>query len=90
MTIGSKLGQNTQVNITEHKWFQSYFLFYTGLMNIGTIQKQKLLYCLKVGTKIESSKAGLHIHFCNKSMSWNPTEKLDGNVGGWCLCLNYW
>lgn len=47
------------------------------------IQKQKFSYCFKVGTKIKkSSKAGLHIHFCTKSMSQNPTEKPDGNVAG--------
>lgn len=26
MTIGSECGQNTQVNITERKWFQSSFI----------------------------------------------------------------
>lgn len=25
MTVGSESGQNTQVNITEHEWFQSSF-----------------------------------------------------------------
>lgn len=60
-------------------------------MKPGIIQKQKFLYCLKVGTKIKMVFEGGATHTPPyQTRGPDPTEMPGGNGAGWCLCLGCW